>query len=920
MVKSSSPDWDYEVTTGIWTLRVRSDGTFQAEHEGNVFTYRLHSIGLGRGTQYRPFEWGEPNWSNTSVMGDTIRWAGVFPDVDLSVRYIHDILKVDVILKRALMDRIRSDVNNGFLNREEYLTARFDIPNALVTGEARQGGRMRDIFAEPFELNQPLEILKHDKVVHKIRPVETYVIDDQGQEIIVDESPIRSAQWWQLRKNGPGVAEMSALLGDMADAPEGIVVMDPVMQLLDYPLKDTCLIERDPNYSCGGDDALYWTSHDHVMLSWLVPETIIPSSCPIDTAKIEFYIHGVYDGFTSNTIQSHLVPETWAENATWNKRILNPSTYWQYPGAINLSAPPTPGRTCILNSGGAKEIDVTNPFKSYFPNNRSYLSDRGFLLRMTNRDIPGYAIVYTKEHINTNLRAKLIVNLKARAQGTAHYPFLKRRDGNKNNVNDRWFPIGTYFNLEAIDPAHSSGWPSGNVESMAQKPYGYYFNFIYPLEKIDERNKSIVWDNNFVASVGEYSTMLTKMNNVATQYGVDYKMLPTVTDKLVKPDLITYYRENPGFNGSYPWYIFSESSYYPSGFSWSNEDQQIQALVIAIQSHARVWGWHFGDEPYGGKTAQNYETNNPENPSYDPVTKTSSEIYPGFRQYLHDCLENYIGDVQGIDTQYQHPSYLNLRHWGNYFYGVNGDNVLPLPSYWRNMLDIQDYILDSSLYRLDIERLSHKPWENGVYVAESAIINAISQGYGKGYGRFIACRDILPDFFLEQAKYEKERYLAYSSWVCGGQGLFFFRYDHNTTDKWFGDDVSPLGDGISGRLLTEAYIMRNWLMNAPSTDITGAYGYDSLGSPRVRFILRRDQTGLDNRILVLFCNFANDGLSHNTYIHFPNNTITSIQKIVSHLDGTFSLENSNKTIKFVPNFPNADSYSVYGSACFITLQ
>ncbi|MFB3788694.1 MAG: hypothetical protein ACE15F_20235, partial [bacterium] len=173
LVESPDPDWDYEVSRGIWTLRVRSDGTFQADHEGNVFTYRLNSIGLGRGTQYRPFEWGEPDWSNVAVQGDTIRWAEVFPDVDLSVRYIHDILKVDIIIQRALMDRIRSDVNNGFLNREEYLTARFDIPNALVTGEARQGGRMRDILAEPFELNQPLEILKNDKVVHKIRPVET---------------------------------------------------------------------------------------------------------------------------------------------------------------------------------------------------------------------------------------------------------------------------------------------------------------------------------------------------------------------------------------------------------------------------------------------------------------------------------------------------------------------------------------------------------------------------------------------------------------------------------------------------------------------------------------------------------------------------------------------------------------------------
>ena len=34
LVSSNDPDWDYEVTTGIWSLRVRNDGTYQASHKG----------------------------------------------------------------------------------------------------------------------------------------------------------------------------------------------------------------------------------------------------------------------------------------------------------------------------------------------------------------------------------------------------------------------------------------------------------------------------------------------------------------------------------------------------------------------------------------------------------------------------------------------------------------------------------------------------------------------------------------------------------------------------------------------------------------------------------------------------------------------------------------------------------------------
>ncbi len=64
LVESSDPKWDYEVTTGIWTLRVRTDGTFQAEHQGDVFSYQLSGVGVGRGEAFSAFDWGTPDWKN----------------------------------------------------------------------------------------------------------------------------------------------------------------------------------------------------------------------------------------------------------------------------------------------------------------------------------------------------------------------------------------------------------------------------------------------------------------------------------------------------------------------------------------------------------------------------------------------------------------------------------------------------------------------------------------------------------------------------------------------------------------------------------------------------------------------------------------------------------------------------------------
>jgi hypothetical protein len=129
LAASKSPAWDFEVTTGIWNLRVNADGTFQAEHAGNVFTYRLSQIGVRRGEAFQAFDWGEANWKNYQVIGDRIRWYDVFSDVDVVVRYIHDILKVDVIVKADLMNRIRAEVQKGSLNADDYLTARFEIPS-----------------------------------------------------------------------------------------------------------------------------------------------------------------------------------------------------------------------------------------------------------------------------------------------------------------------------------------------------------------------------------------------------------------------------------------------------------------------------------------------------------------------------------------------------------------------------------------------------------------------------------------------------------------------------------------------------------------------------------------------------------------------------------------------------------------------
>lgn len=297
-VKSSHPDWDFEVAAGIWTLRVREDGTFQAEHEGNSFTYRLSGIGTGRGESFRSFDWGEANWKNYQVVGDTIRWSNVFPDADLSVRYIHDILKVDVIIKSNLMSRIRTEVLKGNLNADDYLTARFEIPNVWITTEAQIGGEKTDLYAETLDVDQPLEFVKNGKTVQKLRVVETSILDEKGNPMESDRAAnkIRTGQVWRLDRNAAGIAEMSAHLGDLAQAPEGDVDIDPSMTF-GTSWQDTLISNIEPNTIFGSNSTVNWrlgtnggnTYDERLLLCFDVLNSIILYTTQISSATVKIY-------------------------------------------------------------------------------------------------------------------------------------------------------------------------------------------------------------------------------------------------------------------------------------------------------------------------------------------------------------------------------------------------------------------------------------------------------------------------------------------------------------------------------------------------------------------------------------------------------------------------------------------------------
>jgi hypothetical protein len=384
LVPSNDPDWDYEVTTGIWTLKVRGDGTFQARHEGDIFTYRFQSLGYGRGSNYRPFDLGQADWSSMVVLGDTIRWVDVYPNVDVSVRYIHDSLKVDVIVKKEKLREIKQAVLNGELDPDDYLTARFDIPNVFIRSQAKKGDKEVDLYADVFEIdNQPVHFEKDGKKVHKLRLVESYIIDDSGKRIKDYQSVIHTAQLWKLQNNKPGIAEMSVYLDDLADAPEGNLVIDPSVTY-DTPadVNDTYIDSGYSNINYGSQTTMYLGNSSNEQRILIGFESIIEDKV-IEEATLKLYYTSIPSSDGDATAIAYPITNTWSEStATWSN--FGTSNYKSDFGSPEVNLPWAPGSW----SPSSIHFDVTDALIDHYYDDPDRIGTYGFIVKLSDYPSP----------------------------------------------------------------------------------------------------------------------------------------------------------------------------------------------------------------------------------------------------------------------------------------------------------------------------------------------------------------------------------------------------------------------------------------------------------------------------------------------------------------------------------------------------
>jgi hypothetical protein len=407
---SEDPNWDYEVSKGIWNLKVNANGLFQAGHEGDIFTYRFSEMGVRRNGAFHAFDWGEPNWSEIEVQGDQVYWWNVFPDVDLSVRYIHDILKVDVIVSQALRDRLAKSKALGELMDNDFIAAKFDIPDVFVRSKISQNGESRDLYADnPIDVDQPLEFVKDGNIIHRLRPVETYVIDNNGNRLVGEtpeqENAIRSSQRWQLKQNASGEAEIAAHLGDILAAPEGSIVIDPSLTFGTGKAcgsgYDATIDDYRPDYAYGAFEGLYLsnsaTEEKRILAGFDIDDDL--DGKIILTSKLRLYCYYVSNSPQSRTAKAYKVTTSWVEaSVTWNSSVNYDSTN-DYSPDVDLP----------LTINQWTEFNVTDAFDAHIASTASDIADKGFLIK-TNASTTTRWYFRSRDYGTATYRPELVVN------------------------------------------------------------------------------------------------------------------------------------------------------------------------------------------------------------------------------------------------------------------------------------------------------------------------------------------------------------------------------------------------------------------------------------------------------------------------------------------------------------------------------
>lgn len=416
--------WDYEVTAGIWDLRLSLDGIYQVIHEGDVFTFGFESIGIDRGGKFEPLFEGEPSWGRYHIIGDVIEWQDVYPGVHFRIKYVQDLLKVDVIVTKELAQSLKEDIRVGALERSDLLTVRFAALETLIRSEMRykdeRVSSMDTILVEDADLT----FERDGEVLRRFPKAYAYPVDENREQIYSrngEAAYIPASMTVNLDASRGGYVDIAMEMSEFADEEIlGDYVIDPTIDF-DYTkgIQDTRLRYNCSTCNYGSDSILNLemsgsnSTSDRLIYGFNIANSEFLERRNIVSARL--YLRITYAPGSSLPVIAYEVNQDWlAAHATWTKRTS--TLNWAQAGGMSNSK--YGGRSTVLpTSTGEISVDVTNPFKRHFKSyspatNPSDMFNKGLAVKYhgSGNVVAAFA---SSSYSTTSYRPKLVIEYKS---------------------------------------------------------------------------------------------------------------------------------------------------------------------------------------------------------------------------------------------------------------------------------------------------------------------------------------------------------------------------------------------------------------------------------------------------------------------------------------------------------------------------
>ncbi|HPO10755.1 MAG TPA: DNRLRE domain-containing protein, partial [bacterium] len=228
-----------------------------------------------------------------------------------------------------------------------------------------------------------------------------------GQLVKGQRVTLRTAQRWQLERNAPGVAEMSVILADLANLPDGDLCIDPTTTFGGTAEdQDTLLVYNSSSYY-GSTGLVYWENDDHLVFGFHVDDVDTNGRKELNkgiiSATLEVYAQ--YSTLDSGLhARAHRVTTSWSEGtANW------PDPWTTDGGDFDNPAFESPQVDLPTTDNKWFQLNVTSILKMHYSTGGlGDVGNKGFLIDMegsTNGDLG----VCFSEHGTTGYRPKLVV-------------------------------------------------------------------------------------------------------------------------------------------------------------------------------------------------------------------------------------------------------------------------------------------------------------------------------------------------------------------------------------------------------------------------------------------------------------------------------------------------------------------------------